>query len=151
MTRRLLRAVGGIVAAASLAGAAAAWLAPRDPQCTAATEAPRTLDLRRLDDRTHLQQDVAALRAEADRFASEIATRPMLSDSPDALEGARTAPLRARAWCENVLAARLALTHGLTAEEVRGRDVRAAVAQAAQADTERANEETSPVVSPPSR
>ena len=53
-------------------------------------------------------------------FGSSVSHRPMESDSIDAREGARTAPERARVWCEAVLTKELARTHQVSPDVVRG-------------------------------
>jgi hypothetical protein len=66
-------------------------------------------------DRAHLGADFDDIRAIATGFSSE-ARRPLLSDSIDAQAGAKTAPIRALAWCETALQQRLTTTHGIPLE-----------------------------------
>jgi hypothetical protein len=67
----------------------------------------------------HLREDVVRAKAAAKEFSNAVAARPRLSDSIDAQEGARTAPDRARAWCEATLAVQVAADHRLPLDVVR--------------------------------
>jgi hypothetical protein len=94
-------------------------LASDDPSCSRASDAERPLDLRTPADRSHLQQDLAAIDAAALEFRSAVAERPLLSDSVDAVEGARTAPERAQHWCRETLRSALLEIHHLKQSDLR--------------------------------
>jgi hypothetical protein len=119
MRRPLLQWVFAFVAAIGLAAAVAARLTPPEPECAAPVEASRPLDLARAEDRAHMSEDVNAISAAAQAFGEAVSRRPLASDSFDAQAGARTAPARARAWCEAVLADAVAKRHHVTVEHVR--------------------------------
>ena len=106
--------VGAGIVLLVLAGVVAGFR-PREPQC-ARNEPARPLNLSLASDRAHLRADLDDIRATASEFSSEVSRRPLLSDSPDAQEGARTAPVRALAWCEAVLQQQLSTTHGIPLE-----------------------------------
>jgi len=97
---------------AALIGAAAGLSRP-DPVCERPADAARALRLDRAADLAHLRDDVRRARTAAEAFAAAVAKRPLMSDSVDALEGKRTAPARALAWCEATLAAEIAAQHTL--------------------------------------
>ena len=123
MTRRRIGwLVGAGIALLFLAGGVAGFR-PREPECVR-NEPARPLNLSLESDRTHLRADLDDIRAIASGFSSKVSRRPLMSDSPDAQEGARTAPIRALAWCEAVLQQQLTTTHGMPLEtmlaQVRG-------------------------------
>lgn len=123
MTRRTIRwLVGACISLLLLAGGVAGFR-PREPQCVR-NEQARPLNLSLQSDRTHLRADLDDIRAIASGFSGKVSRRPVMSDSPDAQEGARTAPIRALAWCEAVLQQQLTTTHGMPLEtmlaQVRG-------------------------------
>jgi hypothetical protein len=153
MSARNLAWIPAGAAALILVGVAVAGFQPRDPQCFR-SEPARPLKLEMAADRAHLQADRDDIGAIASAFATEVARRPMLSDSIDAQTGALTAPIRARAWCEAVLEDQLATTHALPLTVVEGGPSHHDRAgDAHHADTERAsgNAPASSVVSRPSR
>jgi hypothetical protein len=110
------------VGAAGVVALALAWVAiapDRPPACGPLEHDSRPLDLDRPGDRAHLDDDLQLIRQSAERFSELVARRPLLSDSPDALRGARLAPARARAWCERILADEVARSHALGTNVVR--------------------------------
>lgn len=137
----------GLAIAIVLLSTTAAMLAPRDPQCRP-VHGPDYQSGAAAFTREHVRQDMQAVEAEAARFGQDVATRPLLSDSIDAREGARTAPTRATAWCRTTLIASLAAAHRTTEAALL-----AAAASANQADADRTSRaaSASPVVSRPSR
>lgn len=112
-------ALGASVAAAAAGVVVIVAVTAREPSCEPLVETPYPLDLSTPGDRAHLAQDLRIIRYEADRFSDAVASRPLLSESPDALQGARTAPPRARAWCERTLADEVAQNHRLDSGTVR--------------------------------
>ncbi len=126
----------------------AAVLRPREPQCQLVHEQPvapvRTLN------REHVIRDVEAIGREAARFAAAVAARPPASDSIDAKAGARTAPVRAAAWCRATLVADLAAMHQ-TSEAALLAAVAGSDEGQADADRTSRDDSVSPVVSRPSR
>jgi hypothetical protein len=143
---------------AALVGAAAGLSRP-DPVCERPADAARALSLDRPADLAHLRDDVMRARTAAEAFAAAVAKRPLMSDSVDALEGKRTAPARALAWCEATLAAEIAAQHTLSPGTVQEQFSRlngtdpGPSAGGPQAEADRASGTTavSPVVSRPSR
>jgi hypothetical protein len=115
--RSVLFAAGAIVAAAGLG--ALAGLSRPDPACEQPADPWGPLTISRAADMVHLREDVSRAKAAASAFADAVATRPVVSDSIDAQEGARTAPARARAWCEATLAEQIASDHQLPVDVVR--------------------------------
>jgi hypothetical protein len=155
--RRLLMAAAAV--AVSAAVGAIAGMRPSDPVCDPPADGWQPLSINRAADVDHLRDDVARARAAARAFADAVASRPVFGDSIDVQEGARTAPGRARAWCEAMLATRIASDHQLPLEAVRA-EFGPEIAQppmpqvsASQADAEPTSGSTpvSPVVSRPSR
>jgi hypothetical protein len=104
-----------VVSVIAVAGIRAA---NRDPVCAWPSEAQRPLELSRDADRAHLRDDLAKVQDLAAAFSRAVAARPRLSDSIDAIEGARTAPARARTWCEATLDRAIARTHQLSPEQL---------------------------------
>ncbi len=140
--------LGGATALVLLSSMAAV-LTPRDPVCQLTHESAPALAAARSLERVHVARDLANVEREAERFGRAVARRPLASDSIDAREGARTAPIRAVAWCRTTLIAELASVHGTSAAGL----LAAAAGDAAQAGTERTSrvDATSSVVSRPSR
>lgn len=101
------------VTAVALAGIATGAPDPHDASCARPSEAPRSLHLQTAEDRAHLRQDLDDIQAAADAFAKAVAQRPVVTDSVDAIAGAKTAPARARVWCEETLRSEVLRTHGL--------------------------------------
>ncbi len=145
---RLTLLVGSAAAVVLLSSSVAALLLPREPLCSlnhgsiAETAAGRALDP------LHAARDLAEIEREAAQFGKAVAKRPMASDSIDAKEGARTAPMRAVAWCRVTLMSELADLHGTSTAALQE-----AASGAAQAEADAASrvDATSPVVSRPSR
>jgi hypothetical protein len=94
-------------------------MGPAEPDCERLTEPSRPLAAGRPPDMEHLREDVVRAKAAARAFSEAVAARPLLSDSIDAQAGARTAPARARAWCEATLAVQIAADHQLPLDVVR--------------------------------
>jgi len=115
VTSKNIRWVVGAATALLLLGGAVAGFRPREPECVR-DEPARPLNLSLASDRAHLGADFDDIRAIASGFSSEVARRPLLSDSIDAQAGIKTAPIRALAWCEAVLQQRLTTTHGMPLE-----------------------------------
>ena len=115
MTWRNIRWAAGAGTALILLAGALVGFRPRDPECVR-NEPARPLNLSLASDRAHLGADFDDIRAIASGFSSEVARRPLLSDSIDAQAGIKTAPIRALAWCEAVLQQRLTTTHGMPLE-----------------------------------
>jgi hypothetical protein len=114
VTRQELLLMGAAaVAAAALGGFATGAAGPRDGSCSRPSEAARPLHLESAEDRAHLREDLDDIQAAADAFAAAVAKRPVVTDSVDAVAGAKTAPARARRWCEETLRSELLRTHGL--------------------------------------
>jgi len=153
VTPKNIRWVVGAATALLLLGGAVAGFRPREPECVR-DEPARPLNLSLASDRTHLRADLDDIRAIASGFSSEVSRRPMLSDSIDAQAGAKTAPVRALAWCEEVLQQQLTTTHGMSLEALLAH-MPAANLQTAddQAEAKRASvtESSSSVVSRPPR
>ena len=120
MRWRAIGWVAGAGCALVLLGGAVAGFRPREPECVR-TEPARPLNLSLLSDRTHLRADLEDIRAVAEAFSRDVSRRPRISDSIDAQEGARTAPVRALAWCEAILQQQLTTTHGVPLEVVHDR------------------------------
>jgi len=120
MTWRSVGWCAGACAALVVLGAAVAGFRTREPECVR-VEPARPLDLSLAPDRVHLQADLDDIRAVAAAFSHEVSRRPRISDSIDAQEGARTAPVRALAWCEAILKQQLTTTHGMPLEAVLDR------------------------------
>ena len=119
MTHALLVFAGITLFAMAASAAMAFSLQPDEPQCHLTHESARPLDLRGAADAAHLRSDIEALKTASMMFGSSVSHRPMESDSIDAREGARTAPERARVWCEAVLTKELARAPGLTGRGAR--------------------------------
>jgi len=117
-------AIGACAALFALGGAVAGFRT-REPECVR-IEPARQLNLNLASDRTHLRADLDDIRAVAAAFSHEVSRRPRISDSIDAQEGARTAPVRALAWCEAILQQQLTTTHGMPLEAVLDRKPAAA-------------------------
>jgi hypothetical protein len=120
MRRRPILWFSSAAAVVVLAGVAAAALVPRDPRCARHEEAVRPLDLADVEDRTHLDHDMQDVHAAAERFSAAVARRPRTADSIDAIEGYREAPARSRIWCEAILEADVARTHGISEADLKG-------------------------------
>jgi hypothetical protein len=110
---RILLLFAGVLTVVTVAAIGANSLGSHEPSCSRDAEESRPLDLRAPQDRSHLQQDLAQIDAAALAFREAVARRPLLSDSVDAVEGARTAPDRARNWCRDTLRSELLRTHHL--------------------------------------
>jgi len=115
MTWRGIGWVAGAGTALLLLAGAVAGFRPRDPECVR-NDPARSLNLSLESDRIHLRADFDDISAIASGFSAEVARRPLLSDSIDAQAGAKTAPIRALAWCEAVLQQQLTTTHGMPLE-----------------------------------
>ena len=148
-----MRWVVGACAALFLIGGAVAAFRTREPECVR-NESARPLDLSLASDRSHLRADLDDIRAVAAMFSRDVSRRPRISDSVDAQEGARTAPVRALAWCEAILQQQLTTTHGMPLEAVLDRKPDGAVQTSGdQRDVEPASaaDLSSSIVSRPSR
>jgi hypothetical protein len=120
MTRRRRHAATAGTIAAMLMGVMFLAFSPEGaPSCGPLAGEHRPLDLRLDADRAHLDEDIKAIRRAAERFRQMAAQRPLLSQSIDAREGARTAPARARAWCEATLTEAVVELHQIQADQVR--------------------------------
>ena len=124
-------------------------LTPREPECRFAHDAPAGPTGGPSLERAHVVRDLAEIEREARRFGAAVARRPLASDSIDAREGARTAPMRAVAWCRATLLSELANIHGTSANAL----LAAGTGDAAQAGADRTIrvDATSSGVSRPSR
>lgn len=120
MTRRRRHAATvGAIGAMLLGVMFLAFSPERAPSCGPLAEDRRPLDLRKPSDRAHLDEDVKDIRRSAERFSQVVARRPLMSQSIDAQEGARTAPARARVWCEATLTDAVVELHDLKPDDVR--------------------------------
>ena len=139
----------GSAAVVVLLSSTAVILTPREPTCRLGHEPIAESALAQPLDPVHAARDLADVEREAVRFGQAVARRPLSSDSIDAKEGARTAPMRAVAWCRVTLVTELSRVHQMSAAAL----LAAGSAGEAQAETERASraDATSSVVSRPSR
>ncbi len=120
MTRRRRNAAtAGTIAAMLMGVIFLAFSSDGTPSCGPLAGEHRPLDLRLEADRAHLDEDAKAIRRSAERFSQMAAQRPLLSQSSDAREAARTAPARARAWCEATLTEAVVELHQIQEDKVR--------------------------------
>lgn len=136
-------------AAVVLLSSTAAVLTPREPHCRLDHDQPAASAPALPLDPAHAARDLADVEREAEQFGRAVAARPPASDSIDAKAGARSAPMRAVAWCRVTLIAELARIHHVDASTL----VSAGAVNPAQAEADRTNrvDATSSVVSRPSR
>ena len=131
-----LRWALGATTALGLVTAGAIVLSPREPECVRFEphEYPDRSDTEVV---AHLRRDLADARARADAFSVQASRRPLISDSVDAVAGARTIPERARAWCAAVLEEQIVLMHRATPGQIRQARTGTAEPSTAQAEAER--------------
>lgn len=99
-------------------GGCIGWLTSEQlPECHLNLD-QRPLSLLDQADRDHLRADVQAIGRAASHFGDEVRRLPALSDSPDAVEGKRTAAARGESWCRTTLLSSLSVAHRLAVSEV---------------------------------
>jgi hypothetical protein len=115
---RVSTTVVGLVAVCGFVAAVGWSFDDRMPECRIAPETHRPLSMRTPTDVQHLRDDLKLVNQAASEFGEAVRRLPLMSESPDAIEGKRTGPERARAWCQDVLLTTVSEVHAVDAATI---------------------------------